>query len=179
MMNEWGIPTVTLEVLTCRILEKMQKAGKSLPPIAMAGGFATEDQVYKGLALGAPYVGTIALGRGAMGAASVGKQVGEALQKGVVPKEYARFGSSVEEVFADFRVIKGLYGDEAHSIPTGALGVFSYLRRVTVGLQHFMALNRKFSLAHIEREDVVPLTEYAARMTGLATYEDLFEKNYR
>jgi len=176
MMNEWGIPTVILETLTCRILEKMEKAGKSLPPIAMAGGFATEDQVYKGLALGAPYVKTIALGRGAMGAASVGKQVGEALKKGAVPKEYARFGSSVEEVFADFRIIRGFYGDEAHSIPTGALGVFSYLRRVTVGLQHFMALNRKFSLSRIQREDVVPLTGYAAKTTGLATYQELLER---
>ncbi len=176
MMNEWGVPTVILETLTCRILEKMEKVGKSLPPIAMAGGFATEDQVYKGLALGAPYVKTIALGRGAMGAASVGKQVGEALKKGAVPKEYARFGSSVEEVFADFRIIRGFYGDETHSIPTGALGVFSYLRRVTVGLQHFMALNRKFSLSRIQREDVVPLTGYAAKTTGLATYQELLER---
>jgi len=177
MMNEWGIPTVTLEVLTCRILEKMQKAGKTLPNIAMAGGFATEDHVYKGLALGAPYVKTIALGRGAMGAASVGRQVGEALQKGTVPKEYARFGNTLEEVFADYRIIKELYGKETSSILPGALGVFSYLRRVTVGMQHFMALNRKFALAHIEREDIVPLTEYAARVTGLATYEELLEKN--
>ncbi len=176
MMNEWGMPTVILETLTCRILEKMERAGKSLPPIAMAGGFATEDQVYKGLALGAPYVGTIALGRGAMGAASVGKQVGEALQKGTVPKEYARFGSTFEEIFADFRILKELYGEEARSVPAGALGVFSYLNRVSVGMQHFMALNRKFSLSHIQREDMVPLTEFAAKTTGLATYEELLER---
>jgi hypothetical protein len=112
-----------------------------------------------------------------MGAASVGRQVGEALQKGTVPKEYARFGNTLEEVFADYRIIKELYGKEASSVLPGALGVFSYLRRVTVGMQHFMALNRKFALAHIEREDMVPLTEYAARVTGLATYEELLERN--
>lgn len=53
MMNEWGMPTVTLEAIVCRILKKLEKTGKPLPPIAMAGGFATEDQIYKGLALGA------------------------------------------------------------------------------------------------------------------------------
>lgn len=139
----------------------------------MAGGFATEDQIFKGLALGAPYVGLIAIGRAAMTAASVGRQVGEALLKGSVPKEYARFGSSVEELFADYRLLKAEYGEETQDIPTGALGVYSYLNRVSVGLRQLMALNRKFSLKCIEREDIVPLTEIAAKTTGLATYEEM------
>ena len=88
MMNEWGMPTVTLEAIVYSIMGGLARAKKPLPPIAMAGGFATEDQVYKGLALGAPYVGTIAIGRAAMAAAMVGRQVGEALRHGSVPKEY-------------------------------------------------------------------------------------------
>lgn len=175
MMNEWGMPTVTLEAIVYRIVRRMEKAGKTLPPIAMAGGFATEDQVYKGLALGAPYVRVIAIGRAAMAAASVGRQVGEALRNGSVPKEYARFGSSVEEIFADFRVLKAEYGDETLKIPTGALGLYSYLNRVTVGLKQFMALNRKFALRYIDRQDIVPLTEIAAKVTGLPTYEELLK----
>lgn len=173
MMNEWGIPTVTLEAIVYRILSGLEKAGQPPPPIAMAGGFATEDQVYKGLALGAPYVRLIAIGRAAMAAASVGRQVGEALRNGSVPKEYARFGSSVDEVFADFRVLKSEYGDEMLSIPTGALGLYSYLNRVSVGLKQFMALNRKFALRYIGREDIVPLTEIAAKTTGLPTYDEI------
>ena len=172
MMNEWGMPTVTLEVVVRRILEDMQKAGKPLPPIAMAGGFATEDQIYKGLALGAPYIRMIAIGRAAMAAASVGRQVGEALRNGSVPKEYAHFGSTVDEIFADLRVLKAEYGGEASDIPTGALGLYSFLNRVSVGLKQFMALNRKFALRHIERQDIVPLTDLAARVTGLATYPE-------
>jgi len=173
MMNEWGMPTVTLEAVVYRILSGLEKARKPLPPIAIAGGFATEDQVYKGLALGAPYVRLIAIGRAAMAAASVGRQVGEALRNGSVPKEYARFGSRVDEIFADFRVLKAEYGDETLNIPTGALGLYSYLNRVSVGLKQFMALNRKFALRHIEREDIVPLTEIAAKTTGLSTYDEL------
>jgi hypothetical protein len=173
MMNEWGMPTVTLEVVACRVLDRLKKAGKPLPPLAMAGGFATEDQVFKGMALGAPYVRMIAIGRAAMAAASVGRQVGEALRTGTVLKEYARFGSTVEEVFADFRLLKAEYGDDASGILPGAIGVYSYLNRVSVGLKQFMALNRKFALRHIDRQDIVPLTEMAAKTTGLATYEDL------
>ena len=171
MMNEWGMPTVTLEVVVRRILEDLAKAEKPLPPVAMAGGFATEDQIYKGLALGAPYIRMIAIGRAAMAAASVGRQVGEALRNGTIPKAYAHFGSTVDEIFADFRLLKTVYGGEAADIPTGAIGLYSYLNRVCVGLKQFMALNRKFALRYIGREDIVPLTDHAARVTGLATYD--------
>ncbi len=176
MMNEWGIPTVTLECVVRSILERLKRDGKPLPPVAMAGGFATEDQVYKGLALGSPYVGLIALGRASMAAAFAGRNVGESLRKGVVPKEYSRFGSSVEELFADLRLLKSSYGDDAAGIPTGAIGVFSYLHRVADGLRMLMALNRKFALRYIARDDIVPLTDEAARATGLATYAELLDR---
>jgi glutamate synthase domain-containing protein 2 len=172
MMNEWGMPTVTLEVVVCRILQELEKAEKPLPPIAMAGGFATEDQIYKGLALGAPYVRMIAIGRAAMAAASVGRQIGQAIRNGSLPKEYAHFGSTVEEIFADFRLLKAQYGDRAADIPTGAIGLYSYLNRISVGLKQFMALNRKFTLRHIDRADIVPLTDHSAKVTGLATYDE-------
>jgi hypothetical protein len=55
----------------------------------------------------------------------------------------------------------------------GAIGVYSFLNGVSVGLRQMMALNRKFALRFIEREDIVPLTEHAAKVTGLPTYEDL------
>jgi hypothetical protein len=176
MMNEWGIPTVVLETIVCRILNGLEKAGKPLPPVAMAGGFATEDQVFKGLALGAPYVRTIAIGRAAMAAASVGRQVGEAIRNGSVPKEYARFGTSIADVFADYRLLEADYGDEAATVPTGALGLYSFLNRVSVGLKQLMALNRKFALQYISREDIVPLTELSASVTGLDSYEALLTK---
>ncbi len=144
----------------------------------MAGGFATEDQIYKGLALGAPYVQTIAIGRAAMAAATVGRQVGEALQKGTVPKAYARFGSTIDDVFADLRLIKADYGDEVYKIPTGAIGLYSYLNRLSIGLKQFMALNRKFALQYIGREDIVPLTPQAAKVTGLSTYDELLGQEY-
>lgn len=175
MMNEWGIPTVTLETIVHRILKNFEKKGKPLPPIAIAGGFATEDQIYKGLALGAPYINLVAIGRAAMAAATVGRQIGEALQNNSLPAIYANFGSTMEEVFSDYRLVKAEYGSEAKSIPAGAIGVYSYLNRISVGLKQLMALNRKFALRLINREDIVPLTEIAAKTSGLCTYEQLLE----
>jgi hypothetical protein len=176
MMNEWGVPTVSLENVVYRVMRKLDDGKRPLPQVAMAGGFAMEDQVFKGLALGAPYVGLIAIGRAAMAAASVGKQVGDAIRSGSVPREYARFGSSVEDVFADIRLLRVEYGSDAASIPTGAVGLYSFLNRVSVGLRQMMALNRKFALRHIGREDIVPITKHAAEVSGLPTYEDLIAR---
>lgn len=39
-----------------------------------------------------------------------------------------------------------------------------------------MALNRKFKLKFISRDDIVPLTEIASQVTGLNTYDDIMVK---
>lgn len=173
MMDEWGVPALTLECAAYKMLASLSAKGRPLPQVAIAGGFATEDQVFKGLALGAPYVGFVAVGRAAMAAAMVGKGLGEALARGEAPKEYARFGSSVEEVFADYRLLKADFGAEAAKIPTGAIGVYSYLNRLRSGLRQLMALNRKFALPYVGREDILPLTDAAARASGLPGYDEL------
>ena len=173
MMNEWGVHAVTLECAAHKMLASLTAKGRPLPQVAIAGGFAMEDQVFKGLALGAPYIGFVAVGRGAMAAAMAGKRVGEALTKGEAHPEFARFGSRVEDVFADYRLLKAAYGAETAKIPTGAIGVYSYLNRLAAGLRELMALNRKFALCHISREDILPLTEAAAKASGLPTYEEL------
>lgn len=175
MMNEWGIPTVYLECIVYKIMAKLEALGFDLPQVALAGGFAMEDQVFKGLALGAPYVSLIAIGRAAMAAANVGKLVGELIQQGKLPKEFERFGTTTEEIFEDIRKLKVHFGEDTASISTGAIGVYSYLQRITTGLQQLMALNRKFSLENIEREDIVPLTELAVKVTGLKTYDDILK----
>jgi len=175
MMNEWGIPTVYLESILYDVLKKFKEKNYIMPQVAIAGGFAMEDQVFKGLALGAPYVNFVAIGRAAMAAALVGKQVGGLITKGTVPKEYQRFGTTLEEVFGDIRELKGLYGNDATNISPGAIGVYSFINRISAGLKQLMALNRKFALEHIDRSDIIPLTELAAKVSGLDTYGDLIK----
>ncbi len=173
MMNEWGIPTVYMESMLYDIFNKFKEKNYPLPQVAIAGGFTMEDHVYKGLALGAPYVNFIGIARGAMAAAFAGKQIGNLLEKGIVPKEFQRFGSTKQEIFSDLKQLKLIYGDRADSIPTGAIGVYSYINRISTGLRQFLALNRKFDLQYIDRSDINPLTELAAQVSGLPTYQDL------
>jgi hypothetical protein len=173
MMNEWGMPTVYLESMLYDILKRMDEKGYKLPQVAITGGFSLEDHVFKGLALGAPYINFVAVGRAAMAAAMVGKQIGELIEAGNIPKEYQRFGSTKEEIFADIRELK-LYYDNAEDLPTGAVGVYSFINRVEAGMKQLLALNRKFDIKYIDRSDIFPLTDLAADVTGLDTYEDVY-----
>jgi hypothetical protein len=175
MMNEWGIPTVEMESILYNMLKKLEAKGYNLPEVAVAGGISMEDHVFKTLALGANYIKMVGIGRAAMAAAMVGKQVEDMLREGNVPKELQRFGSTKTEIFEDIKDLK-LYYDNAEDISGGAVGLYSYLNRITVGLQQLMALNRKFDLESIERNDIVPLTYEAKRMTGLMDYNELMEK---
>lgn len=176
MMNEWGIPTVYLESILYDILKKLKEKNYAIPQVAIAGGFAMEDQIFKGLALGAPYIGLVGVGRAAMAAALVGKQVGDLINKGTIPKEYQRFGTTLEEIFVDIRELKGLYGKDASKISPGAIGLYSFINRISIGLKQLMALNRKFDLKYIDRSDITPLTELAAKVTGLDTYGDIVNR---
>jgi hypothetical protein len=173
MMNEWGMPTVNLESMLYDILKRMDEKGYFLPQVAITGGFALEDQIFKGLALGAPYINFVAVGRAAMAAAMVGKQIGELIEAGNIPKEYQGFGNTKEEIFADIRELK-LYYDNAQELPTGAVGVYSFINRIAAGMKQLMALNRKFDIKYIDRSDIFPLTDLAAQVTGLDTYEDVY-----
>ncbi len=172
MMNEWGIPTVYLESLVYRMLDKMNEKGYTLPPVAITGGFSMEDHVFKGLALGAPYISLVGIGRAAMAAAMVGKQVGDGIASGNVPQEFQRFGTSMEEVFENLKRLKVVYGNEALSISPGAIGLYSYLERISTGLQQLMALNRRFSLDYVSRDDLLPLTVLASSTTGIKNSAD-------
>jgi glutamate synthase domain-containing protein 2 len=176
MMNEWGIPTVYLESLVYDILSKMDEKHMSLPQVVITGGFSMEDHVFKGLALGAPYVSLVGIGRAAMAAAMVGKKVGELILEGNIPSEFKRFGSTNEEIYGEIKPLRGLYGDAVAQMSLGAIGLYSYLCRIEAGLKQMMALNRKFTLAHIERRDLVPMTDLACRATGLKNYQTLLDE---
>lgn len=164
MMNEWCKPTVTLEDIVCKICEKLEEEGKEIPAITMTGGFSSEDQVFKSLALGENRVTAIGLCRASMAAAMTGKTVGEQIKAGQIPNEYKEYGTTVEEIFQDLADLRAIYGVEANDFSTGAIGVFSYLNRICFGLKHFGALNRKFDISLWNKEDLIPLTEQAEKI---------------
>ena len=67
----------------------------------------------------------------------------------------------VYELFLELGEVRSLYGEEADSMSLGAVGAYSYLRKMTFGVQHFATLNRKFDLALADRSDLIPLTQDA------------------
>jgi glutamate synthase domain-containing protein 2 len=167
MMNEWGIPTVYLECLAHDMCRKLEAQGQYVPPIAIAGGLALEDHIFKGLALGAPYVKAICLGRALMAAAMVGKNSG----KSAIEKRITEDEKDVEGVYLNLFAVgaqlKDRFGADFKRLPAGAIGLYSYVDRLKQGLQQLMAGARKFGLQHIDRDDLVALTRDASDISGI------------
>ena len=174
MMNEWGVPPVELHSLLHEYASHLAAKGAHLPAITVAGGFTFEDQIFKGLAMGAPYVKLIGMARGPIAAAMVGKTIGRTIDAMQVPVYIERFGNSKDEIFvtaADLR--RELGKDEFDKLPTGALGLYTYYERLTQGLRQIMAGSRKFSLEHISRDDLAALTPEASRVSGIPHIMDV------
>lgn len=161
MMNEWGRPTIVLEKIVSGIMAEMEETGAWLPVIAIAGGIAMEDGIFKALALGSPYIKLVGIGRGAMAAAMSAMNVGDMIENGNVPPAYKKYGDSIDMIFKDYKHLKHTYRDCGFPITPGSVGLYSYMDRLSFGLKLFMTLNRKFKLQYISQRDVIPLTKEA------------------
>src|SRR5207244_311046 len=82
-----------------RVRAALAAMGEYIPPIALAGGFTFEDQIFKGFALCAPYVKLIAWARSPLAAAMVAKNIGKAVEAQTLPIYVERFGTTVDEIF--------------------------------------------------------------------------------
>lgn len=165
MMNEWGIPTVYLESLLYRCLKRLQEKGEFIPSVAIAGGIAFEDQIFKALALAAPFVKAVCMGRSTLTAGMVGKSQGqhieEAFGKG---KEYE---AALMRTFNGAALLKEKFGKDLRKIPPSAIGIFTYYDRLAVGLKQLMAGARKFALKYVDRNDLMALTREASEISGI------------
>jgi glutamate synthase domain-containing protein 2 len=166
MMNEWGIPTVHLECLTYQMCERLKAKGAYIPPISIAGGLSLEDHIFKAIALAAPYVKAVCLGRAIMTAAMVGKTHGKLLAQ-KLELEGRNLAEGYEGLFAVGSQLREKYGKDFAKLPAGAIGMYSYIDRLRQGLQQLMAGARKFALKYIDRNDLVALTREAAEISGI------------
>jgi glutamate synthase domain-containing protein 2 len=167
MMNEWGLPPVELHSLLYKYIKRLDENGEFIPDIAIAGGFSLEDQIFKGLALGAPYFKLIGMARAPLAAAMVGKTIGKTIEGGEVPVYVGRFGDEIEEIFVTAPDLINKFGDKFRSIPPGALGLYTYMERLSQGLRQLMCGSRKFALDHISRNDITALTKEASDISGI------------
>ncbi len=176
MMQEWGIPTIYLQSLAIEFAEKLAKKGKRIPDLAIAGGFSLEDHVFKVLALGAPYVKAVCMGRALMIPGFVGRNIGEWIKSGNLPVTISEFGMKPEEIFVSYEELEEKYGSDMKDIPLGAVGIYTFSQRIKVGLQQLMAGSRNFSLPTISRRDLMSLTKECEDVTGIPYVMDAYRK---
>jgi len=135
--------------------------------VAIAGGICLEDQVFKAIALGAPYIRAVCMGRASQAAAMVGKTVGDkALKDGNNREE------TLIKTFAGAAALKDKYGKDFERIPPAAIGMYSYYDRLSTGLKQLMAGARKFALNYIDRDDIMAPTREAAEVSGISYLMD-------
>lgn len=186
MMETWGVPSLLLHAKAWEYANILKKKKKKVVDMAFAGGLAREDHIFKALALGAPFVKLVCMGRATMIPAFVGSNIQGVLQpalKGKVhgnwdklPPTITEFGSTPEEIFAGYYDVEKRVGkDEMKNIPLGAIAVWTLCDKLGAGLQQLMAGARKFSVSAITRKDIFSANRETEKETGIAfitDYED-------
>jgi glutamate synthase domain-containing protein 2 len=178
MMAEWGVPAIYLHAMTYELCDRLAKSGQWVPDIAFAGGFSSEDHIFKALALGSPYCKAVCMGRALMIPGMVGKNIERWLkgEDGGLPKTVSNYGTTKEEIFVCYEELKDIYGSEIDNIPLGAIGIYSAGEKIRVGLQQLMAGARKWGVNFISRQDLTALTEEAAMVTEIPYIMDAYRE---
>lgn len=168
MMEEWGMPSIYLHSAAVEFAQILEAQGERVPDLAFAGGFSSEDGVFKALALGAPYVKAVCMGRALMIPGMVGKNIEQWMKENNLPKTVSEFGSTAEEIFVCYEAVKEIVGaKEIKNIPLGAIGIYSYSDKIRVGLQQLMAGARCFNTDSITSNELMSLTEECAKVTKI------------
>ena len=177
MMEEWGVPAIYLHSAAVEFADKLTKKGERVPDLALAGGFSTEDHIFKAIALGAPHVKAVCMGRALMIPGMVGKNISKWLGNGDLPKTVGQYGTSAQEIFVCWEQVADLVGNsEMPNIPLGAVGIYSYANRLVVGMQQLMAGARCFNLSAITRKELFSLTKECAEVTGIPYVMDAYRE---
>jgi glutamate synthase domain-containing protein 2 len=178
MMEEWGIPSIYLHSAAYEFASILAAKGGRVPDLAFAGGFSSEDGVFKALALGAPFVKAVCMGRALMIPGMVGKNIGQWIKDGTLPKNISDYGKTPEEIFINYEKVKDIVGaGEIGNIPLGAIGIYSYVDKLKVGLQQLMAGARRFNIQVINRKDLMALTEECSKVTGIPYLMDCYRED--
>ncbi|MFC1916366.1 FMN-binding glutamate synthase family protein [Chloroflexota bacterium] len=177
MMEEWGIPSLYLHAAAYEFCQKLAEKGERVPDIAFAGGFSSEDGIFKALALGTPFVKAVCMGRALMIPGMVGKNIQSWLKEGKLPNTVSQFGSTSEEIFVNYEDVRNIVGaDEMKNIPLGAVGIYSYCEKLRTGLQQLMAGARCFNVPAISRRELMSLTRECATVTGIPYLMDAYRE---
>ncbi|MFO7618955.1 MAG: FMN-binding glutamate synthase family protein, partial [Thermoplasmata archaeon] len=67
----------------------------------------------------------------------------------------------------------GASGKRFDELPTGPMGLYTYMERLDQGLRQIMAGCRKFKLEYISRDDIASLTKEACDISGIKYVMDI------
>jgi len=152
----------------CISMPRDSRRRRYLPALAVAGGFTFEDQIFKGLALGAPFVKLVGMARSPIAAAMVGKTIGRAIDDGQIPvyieavRKLHRRNIRNRELPAPGTGQRGI-----REAPLRRARLYTYYERLAQGLRQLMAGSRKFTTEYISRDDIAALTREAAEISGI------------
>ncbi len=183
MMETWGVPSVLLHAKAHQYAKILADRGADVVDLSFAGGLAREDQIFKALALGAPFTKLVCMGRALMVPAFVGSNIEGVLKPdkrehnggnwNKLPPSVTALGHRESEIFACyFDVQKKVGKDEMKNIPFGAIAAWTLADKLSAGLQQLMAGARKFSISEISRKDIWSANRETERETGIPFITD-------
>ncbi len=183
MMESWGVPSVLLHAKAHEYAALLAAQGGKVVDLSFAGGFAREDQIFKGLALGAPFVKLICMGRALMIPGFLGANIEGALDPdrreavhgnwNELPKSVEVFGHRPEEIFAGWSELEAKLGSrEVRQVPLGAVALWTLVDKLGAGLQQLMAGARRFEIAQIRRDDIAAANRETERETKIPFITD-------
>jgi hypothetical protein len=179
MMQSWGVPSINLHAKAYEYANILAAKGHRVVDMSFAGGFAQEDSLFKGLALGAPFTKLICMGRALMIPGFVGANIEGALfpeKRGdlnghwaELPKSVLRVGNAATEIFSCYHDIEKKIGkDDMTHIPYGAIAMYTMVDKLYGGLQQLLAGARKFDIKNITRGEIFSGNRETAKETGIA-----------
>ena len=165
MMEAWGVPSINLHAKTYEYASLLTTQGTPVIDLALAGGLAREDHMFKAMALCAPFTKLICMGRSLMIPGYLGSNIQGVLKPedkervvghwDELPPAVKELGVSADEIFAGYYDVQKKVGaDEMKHIPYGALAMWTLADNLGAGLQQLMAGARRFKLTEISRDDL-------------------------
>lgn len=187
MMESWGVPSLLLHAKTYEYASLLAARGSKVVDIALAGGLAREDHIFKALALGAPYTKLVCMGRAVMIPGFLGSNIEGVLRPerrnsvngnwDDLPAAVKETGSTPEEIFAGYYDVQKTVGEtEMKFIPLGAIAMWTLADKLAAGLQQLMAGARKFSLKDITRDDLFSANRETERETEIPYITDVLDE---
>jgi len=188
MMESWGVPSILLHAKAHEYATMLAAKGQKVVDIALAGGLAREDHIFKALALGAPFTKLVCMGRAMMIPGFLGSNIEGVLRPenkerlngnwDKLPASVSQVGLKADEIFAGYYDVQKKVGANAmKDIPYGAIAIWTLADKLAAGLQQLMAGARKFTLKEITRGEIYSGNRETEIETGIPFITDVQDES--